>query len=137
MQSSPVPKKTPSKKPKSLHKDLTWLYKIGSLHDDMSQPVVRMCLCPTSNIPTDMCDWWGKLVKGKSQWAEVQFLKECQTTGITASFLHNFDCPNNYGEHLTFHRDPYEHAVQCSGNGLLLPGPFLCIECISNEYTFH
>jgi hypothetical protein len=84
---------TPKKKPRALYKNLTWMFKLGKLAEHPSEVVVHMCLCPTSNIPTDMCGWWGKLLKtgGKAQWAELQFLTDIQSTGITASFLHSLN----------------------------------------------
>jgi hypothetical protein len=90
--SAPQPQ-TPQKKGRSLHRDLTWMFKLNITdgHNE-SELVVQMALCPTSSIPTDKAKWWTNMLKtGKQKWAELQFLKDSQKTGISFAFaLHRF-----------------------------------------------
>jgi hypothetical protein len=80
---------TPRKKPKGLHKSCTWMYYLCYTDAiDQSELVVRMALCPSSDIPTDKCGWWNK-IKKPGKMADVSFLKDFQSTGI-ASFLNRF-----------------------------------------------
>ena len=77
---------TPKKKPKNLHKNVTWMYVLCNTEGAAeSELVVRMALCPTTSIPQDKCAWWINIQK-PSKWADVSFLKDFQSTGI-ASFL--------------------------------------------------